>query len=276
MEKKYGICVASCRAIKAGPKDGAEQISQILFGDVVCIIKKLPRWTYIKHLDDNIYGWVCFKALLETNEDYSLYIPPKEVVYTPTAIVTPLNSDKFNDFSPYEDCNPIILTMGTRLHKYDKKDSTFTVFNKKYYIDPNCVNVNKENLNVCNIAKTLLKVPFIWGGKSIFGMDCSGFVQIAYRVAGKNISRNTFGLSTYYKQIESLKLAQPGDVLLFNHSIVDKKESQISHCALYLGNNKIIHCAGWVHISDVDNIGIKTEFYEKQYWYHLVKIVRIT
>lgn len=272
--KTYAVCVASCRAIKSKPQDGAEQLDQILFGDIVQIIKKLPRWTYIKHLDDNIQGWVCFKTLIELNQNFDNYIPPKEVVCTNIAFAQPIDTNKFTNYSPYEDGTPIILTMGTRLHNYNKLDSTFEVCNKKYYIDPTCVNIN-NNLTVCSVAKKLLKTPFIWGGKSIFGMDCSGFVQIVYRTIGKTIPRNTLGLATYGKPIMSLQQAQPGDIILFNHSIVDNNNTHISHCAIYLGNNKIIHCAGWVHISDIDETGINVEFYEKEYWYHIVKIIRI-
>ena len=175
----------------------------------------------------------------------------------------------------------VMLTLGTRLPNY--AHGTFEVLNKKYLIDPACVN-NATQLpnsdfsraelpnNVCAVAQTLLNAPYLWGGKNAMGMDCSGFTQVVYSVFGINLLRNAREQITQGIEVASLAEAQPGDLAFFDHADRDPKATNISHVGLLLDNERIIHCSGCVHIDTIDEMGIHLP--DGELTHHLVQIKR--
>jgi cell wall-associated NlpC family hydrolase len=175
----------------------------------------------------------------------------------------------------------LMLTLGTRLPNY--AHGTFEVLGKQYLIDPTYVNNAAQLLNsdmsraellnnVCAIAQTLLNAPYLWGGKNVMGMDCSGFTQVVYAAMGVNLLRNAREQMTQGDLVPSLAEAQPGDLAFFDHADRDPKATNISHVGMLLDDKTIIHCSGCVHIDIIDEQGIHLA--DGELTHHLVQIKR--
>jgi cell wall-associated NlpC family hydrolase len=125
---------------------------------------------------------------------------------------------------------------------------------------------------VVAIAQSLLNAPYLWGGKNLMGMDCSGFTQVVYAAMGVNLLRNAREQITQGELVPSLADAQPGDLAFFDHADRDPKATNISHVGLLLSPTEIIHCSGCVHIDTIDEQGIHLP--DGSLTHHLVQINR--
>ena len=270
---EYVIANATVVPVRENPSEGAEQLTQLLFGEVCEVLDCLPRWTKIRSTLDGQEGWVDFKMVTltsEPSEQLALRVLNAPVVATPMAAATPMDGGA-----------DLLLTLGTRLPNYSH--GTFEVLGKQYIIDPACVNNAAQLLNsdmsraellnnVCAIAQTLLNAPYLWGGKNLMGMDCSGFTQVVYAAMGVNLLRNAREQMTQGELVPSLAEAQPGDLAFFDHADRDPQATNISHVGLLLSPTEIIHCSGCVHIDTIDEQGIHLP--DGELTHHLVQIKR--
>lgn len=264
--KEWVVNRCTVTPVRMKPSEGSEQLTQLLFGEACQVLERLPRWTKISSTVDGQEGWVDFKMLSPAyNLSPITYDLPATVVAIPMAIATDMETGE-----------ELMLTLGTRLPNY--AHGTFEVLNKKYLIDPNCVNCLEDaslqlrGEEICATAQTLLNAPYLWGGKNVMGMDCSGFTQVVYSVFGINLLRNAREQITQGTPVASLAEAQPGDLAFFDHADRDPKATNISHVGLLLDNKTIIHCSGCVHVDYIDDMGIHLP--DSELTHHLVQIKR--
>ena len=268
---EYVVANATVVPVRENPSEGAEQLTQLLFGEVCEVLDRLPRWTKIRSTLDGQEGWVDFKMVspassLIASSPHRL----EAVVAAPMAPATPMDG-----------CADLLLTLGTRLPNYSH--GTFEVLGQQYLIDPTCVNNTTQLLNsdlsraellnnVCATAQTLLNAPYLWGGKNLMGIDCSGFTQVVYAAMGVNLLRNAREQITQGEVVPCLSNAQPGDLAFFDHADRDPKATNISHVGLLLSPTEIIHCSGCVHVDTIDEQGIHLS--DGSLTHHLVQIKR--
>ena len=267
--KEFVVNHCTVTPMRQEPSEGSEQLTQLLFGEVCEVLDRLPRWTKIRSTMDGQEGWVDFKMLTDVKGENGK-VKGEGVVAIPMAVATDMETGE-----------EVMLTLGTRLPNY--AHGTFEVLQKKYLIDPACVNNATQLLNsdlsraelpnnVCAVAQTLLNAPYLWGGKNAMGMDCSGFTQVVYAAMGVNLLRNAREQITQGAIVQSLTEAQPGDLAFFDHADRDPKATNISHVGLLLDNERIIHCSGCVHIDTIDEMGIHLP--DGELTHHLVQIKR--
>ena len=165
--------------VREEPSEAAEQATQLLFGEVCEVVDHLPGWTKIRSTMDGQTGWVSAKMVTPVSEEAKKQWGDEAmgVVAVPMAVATDIATGEKR-----------MLTIGTRLPNY--ANGTFIVLEKQYQIDPSCVyeikgeKVEVKGEEVVRVAKSLLNVPYLWGGKNMMGFDCSGFVQTVYSVFG--------------------------------------------------------------------------------------------
>ena len=96
-----------------------------------------------------------------------------------------------------------------------------------------------------------LNAPYLWGGKTPFGIDCSGFTQMVYRLNGFKLMRDAYEQATQGNALSFIEESSPGDLAFF-----DNKEGNITHVGIIMENNHIIHAHGKVRIDRLDQTGI--------------------
>jgi len=101
------------------------------------------------------------------------------------------------------------------------------------------------------IGRKYLNAPYLWGGKSPFGIDCSGFTQMVFRIAGYSISRDSTQQAMNGKHVEDYSQARSGDLLIFKN-----ESGKINHVGILLDSNKVIHASGKVRIDGLEEKGI--------------------
>lgn len=237
--------------VREEPSEAAEQATQLLFGEVCEVVERRSSWTRIRSTIDGQVGWVSTKMVTTVTEEqakHHQHLETMGVVATPMAVVTGMDSGK-----------RLMLTLGTRLPHYS--DGTFEVLGEKYTIDPTCVyrigsqQVTGEDL--VRVAQSLKNVSYLWGGKNMMGYDCSGFTQTVYSAFGIYLLRNAREQVTQGKVVKSLAESQPGDLVFFDHADRDPNATRITHVGMLISPTEVIHCAGWVHVAKIEDMGIR-------------------
>jgi cell wall-associated NlpC family hydrolase len=114
---------------------------------------------------------------------------------------------------------------------------------------------------------TFLNAPYMWGGRSPFGIDCSGFTQAVYKLKRIKLLRDASQQSTLGEPLSFLTEAEPGDLAFF-----DNEEGLISHVGIITDQQHIIHASGKVRIDRIDHEGIYND--EEKRYTHLLRIIK--
>ncbi len=224
------ICKVAIAPLRANKSDTAEMVSQILFGEIINILEKIDNWSLIETYIDKYQGWVDSKQLefLNKNEIDNWFLN-QQTITTNCQIKTNIGT--------------LNLTKGAFLHKNSPskfKIGQVEIISKYKPSTPNLI----------SFAKSYLNTPYLWGGKTNYGIDCSGFTQIVFRNQGVEIPRDAsqqerYGNPTFFKD------RQKGDVAFFSNS-----SGKIIHVGILISKTKIIHASGRVKIDTIDDKGI--------------------
>ncbi|MDR2570592.1 MAG: C40 family peptidase, partial [Oscillospiraceae bacterium] len=124
-----------------------------------------------------------------------------------------------------------------------------------------------DRKNIVDMAKSYQHAPYLWGGKSCFGCDCSGFVQTVYNMNGVSIKRDASQQAREGETVNLIDEASPGDIVFF-----DNHEGNIIHVGILIEENQIIHASGCVRIDKIDHFGIFNP--QQQTYTHKLRIIK--
>ena len=227
--KKYqkARVIVPAAPVRKRPSHKQEMSNQLLYGEELRIIVSKPNgWVKVQSEYDSYIGWVTSSMIEPDNSKSASRLLVKNL------------TKSFSIAGA-----PFLLSMGASIPANKKG---FASTEKKSSSSENSIGISQLK----SITKQWLNVPYLWGGKTPMGVDCSGFVQVAYKILGVHLLRDAEEQATQGKAIKSLKESLPGDLLFFNRG------RKIVHVGIYLGNNKIIHSSGCVRIDMVDQRGI--------------------
>ena len=245
----YAIVLHSVVPVRSAPDEGAEQETQLLFGETCKIIDEVPRWYKIKNDYDGQEGWVDFKMITKmTEKEYEDYTSSDLTAMVKMPMAYAVSEGNGQTFP---------LTAGTRLSNY--KDGRFSVLGSKFVIDPEMVaeqplELTKENF--MQVVRYFLNIPYLWGGKNCMGMDCSGFSGVVLSLFGKRLLRNAREQVYQGTEVGFLSEAQCGDLVFFDHRSRNPELTNISHVGILLSPDTVIHCSGRVKVERIDTNGI--------------------
>lgn len=249
---KYAVCQVSVAPLRADQSDRSEMVSQILFGEKVEILDKKNNWIKIRTDYDQYEGWADFKQFQVVSDGEFQ-----------TLNLNYFASDSFN--LAVEEDMPLTLPLGALLPNLENGKIKFG--NKEWDYLGEFQTGNFTKSNIPELAYLYLNTPYLWGGKSVFGIDCSGFVQQVYKFCGFNLPRDAYQQAELGEALSFVEEAEPGDLAFF-----DNADGKIIHVGIILEGNKIIHAHGKVRIDPIDITGIFNR--DLQNYSHKLRVIK--
>lgn len=232
-------------------------ISQILFGEVVEVIdRKGKQWVKVRCQLDNFIGWVSSHQLKAiTPSEFETF---QEKFAFNLDVMQPVMAN--THFIP--------ITLGGRLPNFDGirfrlGEEAFTFSGQAVFpedIEPNADFIIK-------IGKRFLNAPYLWGGRSPFGIDSDGLVQLVYNVSGLSLPREVAQQVHIGHLVDFIEEALPGDLAFF-----ENRNGKITHTGIILPDQLILHSYGKVRIDRIDHFGIFNE--ERSVYTHRLRVVK--
>jgi hypothetical protein len=239
--KQYGICNLAVVPVRAEASDKSEMTSQLLFGEGFTIIEETEKWIKILTSFDNYIGWIDNKQYQVISEDDFTILKDNFKALGPEIFqpVMKASSDEI-----------INVTAGSSIPFGSDKDFYFG--SEKFFFStiPSYVSANFEH-SVVDVAKLFLNSPYLWGGRSMFGIDCSGFSQVVFKMFGLFLKRDAWQQAEQGQVVNFLQEAKAGDLAFF-----DNEEGLITHVGIMINGHEIIHASGRVKIDPIDDQGI--------------------
>lgn len=254
----YGYCRLNVVPVRAEPRETAEMVTQLLFGDLYQVLEYSANreWVHIKAQADGYTGWLGHK----------LHYPVSAAFYEEIQQRVPIVS--------LEVCGRLQLpgqvvnvVLGSTLPLQEQ-----TLFGAGSEISfegkTHTIRKIKEAAILKEYAFKYIDSPYLWGGKSPFGIDCSGFVQMVYKLGGYKLQRDASQQAKEGLPLASLGEAAMGDLAFFLN-----QAGRITHVGMVLPEGRIIHASGKVRVDRLDEKGIYLE-QEKTYTHTLSHIKR--
>lgn len=233
----FGICNLSIIPLRIEPNDRSEIVSQVLFGEHFEILEQIKQWAKIKLHFDNYEGWVDVKQFQNISESSYNQLSQDAIV---------LNSDLIEYITaPDNFLMPIPLGASLSFLNY-------TTINSSNFEFEGLRNSGvKPKSNLIETSFMYLNSPYLWGGKTPFGIDCSGFTQMVYKLNGYHLLRDASQQALQGEALSFIEESEPGDLAFF-----DNEEGKIIHVGIIMNDNYIIHASGKVRIDRLDHLGI--------------------
>ncbi|WP_274475401.1 C40 family peptidase [Mangrovimonas aestuarii] len=229
---QYGLCNLSIVPLRLDPSDKSELVSQLLYGEHFKILEQRKYWSKIRLSFDKYEGWIDNKQYLEiTKENYEM------LNNSPTRL-----SSDLVEFVEDKEKHLYPIPLGSNLN-------ALSLLN--HYHDGNSISGVQPKEQLIKTAFMYLNAPYLWGGRTSFGIDCSGFTQMVYKLNGYKVLRDASQQATQGEPLSFIEESEPGDLAFFDNS-----EGQIVHVGIIMRDNYIIHAHGKVRIDRLDHSGI--------------------
>ena len=249
---EYGICNLAVIPLRAEPSDKSEQVSQLLFGEAFEILEWKDRWVKVVTDFDSYEGWIGrlqFAMLGHLAYKSFQHVKPP-ITYR---AVTQAWKKPDNSVLYLPGASSLVFLIVTTCHINNEK---FEIIGEIGETEP---------LDIT--ARSFLNTPYLWGGRTHYGIDCSGFSQAVFRLQGFNLRRDACMQAEQGQTVNTLAESRPGDLAFFTN-----EEGKIMHVGILLNPGQIIHASGRVKIDTIDNEGIYSE--EQQRYTHKLHAIK--
>ena len=235
-----GVCRLSIVPVRTKPLDSSEMVTQLLFGDHYSVVEESNRgkWVRIKVHNDGYEGWIDKKQHYFITEAYFEQINSADYKVCLDRATTILFKKR---------TLPILLgsvlpIASVELFKLEEQFAFNGESKSLGEVWP------FERLK--QVAFKYLNAPYLWGGKTPFGIDCSGFTQMVFKICGYRLERDSAMQCNQGRVVDTLVQAEPGDLCFFG------TKTKINHVGILLENERIIHASGFVRIDEITEEGI--------------------
>jgi cell wall-associated NlpC family hydrolase len=245
---QYGICNLSIIPLRIEPADTSELVSQVLYGEFFKVLEQRKSWSKIRLHFDGYEGWVDNKQYTEILEaSYSNLVKQK-----------PKLSTDLVEFIENQDKQLFPITIGSTLN-------SLSLLSHNY--EGRSTNIKSVKSSLVQTAFIYLNTPYLWGGKTPFGIDCSGFTQMVYKLNGYKLLRDASQQATQGEALSFIEESEPGDLAFF-----DNNEGVIIHVGIIMTDNYIIHAHGKVRVDRLDHSGIYNV--DKKVHTHKLRVIK--
>ena len=253
---QFGFCELAVVPVRREPSDKAEMSTQLLFGDIVEVIGLSGPWLNVKNFFDTYQGWVDAKQIREIGEEEF-----HRLSSSPVFVNRQLNAD-------------IVVSNGQTIRLpagcsfYGLKDQVMRIAGEDYLLQGTIYSFAYSGFNeMLKTAVNYINCPYLWGGKTYLGLDCSGLTQVVYKQHGIRLLRDAAQQATQGELINFLSDGLPGDLVFF-----DNEEGRIIHVGILLDKQQLLHCSGKVRIDTIDHQGIYNRDLNK--YTHKLRLIR--
>ncbi|MDZ4795029.1 MAG: C40 family peptidase [Bacteroidota bacterium] len=234
----YAVVTVPAAPVRRKPNHRKEMVNQLLFGESVKLLKKSgDLWVKIRSLHDGYEGWMTNTLLAAVEEKKVLVVTE----YATSDMLSPVSVDN----------NKIYVPVGSTLPFFDSGKGRLGTLG--YSFSGHYFKRDEQRPSgelVQQLAAKWLNAPYLWGGRTPLGVDCSGFVQVVFKLMGIDLPRDAWQQAQEGKVVKKFSEAAIGDLVFF-----DNKED-IVHVGILLGNDQVIHASGKVRIDRIDKKGI--------------------
>jgi len=268
MVSESGICLQSIVPVRSEAAHTAPMVTQVLFGELFRIIGKEKNWLNIQLIFDNYEGWIPELQVHFISEPDFIRLKNAETFLT-TSLVHPVINKSDN--------SDIQIVAGSSLPGL--KDNHMNIGPDTFYFDGSVTNgtvaddfthpdrVTELRKHLIKYALKYLHTPYLWGGRTPFGIDCSGFTQMVYKLNQIKLFRDAKQQAEQGEMVPFLAEAETGDLAFF-----DDENGAITHVGMLIDNRTVIHCSGSVHMDVIDHEGIYSNALKK--YTHRLRIIR--
>lgn len=234
----YGMVTVPAAPVRRKARHQAEMVNQLLFGDAVRILReKKSGWLKIRGLQDQYEGWIHNQQITATSEEQAMQ--RAEYISTDAFSAVLCNGQRF------------WIPAGSLLPGLEGRTLQIGETSFELELPPAARQAGERTEErLRQISMAWLRAPYLWGGKTMMGVDCSGFVQVCFRIWGIDLPRDAWQQAQEGSIVPRLKNAVAGDLAFFD----DKDE--IVHVGILLSKDQIIHASGRVRIDSIDKKGI--------------------
>ncbi|HPD95682.1 MAG: C40 family peptidase [Bacteroidales bacterium] len=251
---EQGTLIKSLASVRKEPSETSEMVNQLLFGETLEILEKFKNWYRITSTFDQYPGWIDSRSIVPTN---NINIDSK--IINASIVKVKQKNDPFS----------FIICPGSELPNFN--NGIFRINKEDFECLGNPLIQLPASINdrIIEVAKQFINAPYLWGGRSPFGIDCSGLTQVVFKICGISLPRDAKQQAAIGTDVEFVNQVQPGDLAFF-----DNDENEIIHVGILTGNQTIIHSSGYVRIDKFDHQGI-FDLQKKDYSHKLRIIKRI-
>ncbi len=229
---QYGVCNLSVVPLRAEASDTSEMVSQVVYGEHFKVLDARKKWSRIRLSFDGYEGWIDNKQYLKITKEVNKELNSCNVQYSSDLV----------DYITTPEKSLLSICMGSHIHAAKVLGHDF---------DGNFISEKQTKKHIIDTAILFLNCPYLWGGKTPFGLDCSGFTQMVYKINGHTLLRDSSQQATQGESLSFIDESEPGDLAFF-----DDEEGNIIHVGIIMEDHHIIHAHGQVRIDRLDQTGI--------------------
>lgn len=257
----FGIISVTHISVRSNPDHKSELLTQLLFGETFSILNRWNDWLNIRVHPSNLEGW----------------IPDQSYIPSATGGKAPGEGETFVNLQPIlvsqesHPKYPIVVLPGSTLPIKAETGKTFKLENQTYRFEspvPEPLDITEDN-RMEALSLIFINTPFLYGGRSTYGIDGTGLIQLVYKMYGIPVPWKIEDIVQVGKAIPFAHDSMPGDLAFF-----ENKEGEIIHTGIITHPGKIIHCHGLVREDPIDHAGIYG-IEEEKYLFYLRIINRI-